>query len=397
MKKIGILVSLTVIWGCSSHEMNDIPEEIQGLENLTVFPAKKEVPHQIDLEREQSFGDTEETLFGNLGDITVDERGRVFIADTQKMLIYVFEYDGRLIAELGREGQGPGEFGSIKSLHISNDRLYAFDPNRFMVHVFSLDTLTGNKTVILAENREEFQELSRAFPLINELFIRHDDTYIAKFISEKVEELVAWKNYEVKGLLYPLNNSGKISAGRILEFLYEMRTLTTFRDGLGGIVSVKPFFGKVLTVLSRDNSIYQAKPNHFMIKIHSPEGAYQRAFFYPHEKIPLTHESAVEAGVVDYFIENMSSIDLPQFWPVLTEMIIDHDDRLWVAATVEDMNVMEWWVLENTGELITKFEWPRDEPIEAVQNDYLYTRQTDEETGLEQIVRYRYEWSAKGI
>lgn len=39
-------------------------------------------------------------------------------------------------------------------------------------------------------------------------------------------------------------------------------------------------------------------------------------------------------------------MDLPQFWPVLTEIIIDHHDRLWIATTVEDMSVLEWWVLE---------------------------------------------------
>ncbi|MCC5906914.1 MAG: hypothetical protein JJU13_11940 [Balneolaceae bacterium] len=40
-------------------------------------------------------------------------------------------------------------------------------------------------------------------------------------------------------------------------------------------------------------------------------------------------------------------------------------------------------------ELITWFEWPRDEPIEIIKNGYLYTRETDEETGLQQVVRYR--------
>ncbi|MFO8029767.1 MAG: hypothetical protein R6U28_07885 [Cyclonatronaceae bacterium] len=49
-------------------------------------------------------------------------------------------------------------------------------------------------------------------------------------------------------------------------------------------------------------------------------------------------------------------MDLPRSWPVLTGMKIGHDDRLWIATTVEDMNVLEWWVLENTGELITNFE-----------------------------------------
>ncbi len=40
---------------------------------------------------------------------------------------------------------------------------------------------------------------------------------------------------------------------------------------------------------------------------------------------------------------------------------------------------------------MSKFEWPRDEPIEVVKNGYMYTRQTEQETGLQQVVRYRIE------
>jgi hypothetical protein len=39
--------------------------------------------------------------------------------------------------------------------------------------------------------------------------------------------------------------------------------------------------------------------------------------------------------------------------------------------------------LEELGEVITTFEWPRDEPIEVIKNGKMYTRQTDEVTGLQ--------------
>ena len=72
-------------------------------------------------------------------------------------------------------------------------------------------------------------------------------------------------------------------------------------------------------------------------------------------------------------------------------MLIDANNHLWVSTIVEDFDVYECLVLEETGELITKFEWPRDEPIEIIKNGKMYTRQTDKETGLEQVVRYGIE------
>lgn len=47
--------------------------------------------------------------------------------------------------------------------------------------------------------------------------------------------------------------------------------------------------------------------------------------------------------------------------------------------------------MEETGEPLTKFEWLRDEPIEVIKNGNMYTRQTDKENGLQQVVRYGIE------
>jgi len=83
--------------------------------------------------------------------------------------------------------------------------------------------------------------------------------------------------------------------------------------------------------------------------------------------------------------------NLPESWPALNDLLIDDENRLWVSTIVEDFEIFEWWVLEETGELITRFKWPRDEPIEVVKNGYMYTLETDEDTGLQQVVRYRIE------
>jgi len=73
-------------------------------------------------------------------------------------------------------------------------------------------------------------------------------------------------------------------------------------------------------------------------------------------------------------------------------MFFDDKNRLWVSTIIEDHSVYEWWVLQETGELIARFEWPRNEPLEFVGNGHLYTRKTNDKTGAEHIVRYRIEF-----
>ncbi len=63
---------ITVVLGCYSLESDLIPDEYQHLDNLTVFSPEKEAPSQIELVREQAFGDTDEALIGRMGDVAVD-------------------------------------------------------------------------------------------------------------------------------------------------------------------------------------------------------------------------------------------------------------------------------------------------------------------------------------
>lgn len=383
-----LLLLIIVTWGCTLQKKDEIPKQFQKLKKLTAYSTNAEPENAISFQKDAVYGDSKKILIGKMGDLAVDSSGRVFIADVQKKLIDVFDPDGKFIAQLGRKGKGPGEFSYIKRLQIRNNFLYASDSNfgTRRVHIFTLDTLAGYKTIVLARNRSNYKPLATAYPGIYKIYVGNNGTYVAEFISHGTNPTQRWQNKEIKGLLYPLDSTGKIVSPKLIEFTEEIRTY--HRGSLLGLLPVKPFFGNAFTALSSDNTIYWAGPEYFLIKEYSPEGVYQRAFYYPLKKIPLTRETAVKAGVRDLYIRNMKNMDLPPTWPVLTDMKIDDQDQLWVATTVEDMNVYEWWVLKPNGELITKFTWPRDKPIQEVKNGYLYTQEEDKK-GISQIVKYK--------
>lgn len=376
--------------GCSQRETVPVPEHIKKLEHLTVYSSDVVPSVTVSFQKDVAYGGTDEILIGRMGEIAVDSLGRIFIADLGQMVIHVFESNGHYIKQLGRSGGGPGEFGSnIKNLQIRHEHLYVFDPIPRLLHLFSLEELAIIETVSLAENRSSYRELVRAFPNINNLYVRNDDTYIAEFIMHDRDARL-YKNIEVNSLYYLLENNGSLSKD-LLEFTSEIRT------NLVLVINLKNFFGRALRGFSSDDQMYIVNPQEFLVKTYSPDGDYLSAFYYPFRKIPLTRKTAAQAGVSDRLlvlgeeISFMESIELPETWPVLTDMKIDNNDHLWIATTVEDMSIYEWWVLEENGELITRFEWPRDEPIEVVKNGYMYTRETEKETGLQHIVRYRIE------
>lgn len=391
MKQCFLLLLIILAWGCSSPKKRKLPKKVQELKNLTVLPADIQPTNNINLKREISFNTTDEVLIGRMGDIAVDSLGRVFIADVQKQVIDVFGSGGKLITQLGRAGDGPGEFSYLKSLQIHSGLLYATDANFGVrkVNIFTLDTLANYKTILLAKNRSKYQALAKAYPGIFKIYVRDNGTFLAEFISHGTNPTQRWQNKEIKGILYPLDSTGKITSHKLIEFTEEIRTY--HMGSLLGLLPIKPFFGNAFTVLSNNNTIYWAGPEYFLIKEYSPEGVYRQAFYYPLKKIPLTQESAVEAGVHDYYIRNMKFMDLPSTWPVLTDMEIDNQDRLWIATTVKNMRVYQWWVLTPKGKLLARFTWPRDKQIEVVKNGYMYALDTNEKTGVKQVVRYKME------
>lgn len=385
-----ILFFILIASGCSDHNTNQLPDEFQDIENLTVYSAESQSQKEISFKKSTVYGSSENTLIGKMGSLAVDRLGRLFIADVQKQVVYVFAPGGQFVTQLGGKGKGPGEFSYIKKLQIRNNHLYASDANFGVqsVSVFTLDTLSGDQTIILARNRSDYRSLARAYPGVFEIYVRDDSTFLAEFISHGTNPTKKWQNKEIRGLLYPLDGAGNIASDKLFEFTEEIRTY--HKGSLMGLLPIKPFFGNACIVLSNDNSIYQAGPEYFLIKEYSPEGVYQKAFYYPIKKIPLSQVSARDAEIRELYIRNMDKMELPVTWPVLTNMKIDDQDRLWIATTVEDFNVYEWWILEKSGELITKFEWPRDKPIEEVRNGYMYTRERDE-MDVESIVKYKIE------
>lgn len=193
-----LLVGLTLFAGCSSQPELEIPEHIKELENLTVYQRPAD-PDTLVLHREQVFGSTDSVLIGRIIDIAVDRSGRVYIGDIQKQSINIYNPDGSFVNQLGRSGRGPGEFGSLKWVKIRNNHLYAYDPNQQQVSFFTLDPFMLANTISLARNRSNYEALHRAFPWINNLYVRNDHTYLAGFtLSPDSVNLKPWQNVDYK-------------------------------------------------------------------------------------------------------------------------------------------------------------------------------------------------------
>ncbi|MEX0905881.1 MAG: 6-bladed beta-propeller [Balneolaceae bacterium] len=393
--KISLLLVCIFISGCKQETSTiELPSHLEDLDNLRVFQSGAKPSAGINIIREQEFGDTDDVMISYPGSVEVDDSGRVYISDLPqgRAAIYVFHPDGSHLTTIGGYGEGPGEFRSISSTAIRQNQFIVYDGPLSRISYFSVgDSESGDSDpysmshmiIMNPDSWKSIEGLEDAF-----LFSRHF------FVSGKGSVLTSFKSITAEDdhlRFYYIDSEGEVEPDQVLKLEQEEQRVT-FSSGemTGGLIL--PTSREGVLAMSGDDSIYSASTENFLIKIHSPDGQYQRAFYHPYEKTSLIKSELVRSYEGHPGRNAVRDADLPETWPALNSMLIDDENRLWISTIVDDDEIYEWWVLENSGELISKFNWPRDEAIEEIKNGYLYTRETEEETGLQQIVRYRIEF-----
>jgi hypothetical protein len=81
-----------------------------------------------------------EYLFSEITDLDVDDDGNIYAIDLKGDNIRVFDKNGHFLREIGRHGQGPGEFSGAGNLHVgSNGEIMATSEGSRSIKYFSKD------------------------------------------------------------------------------------------------------------------------------------------------------------------------------------------------------------------------------------------------------------------
>jgi len=97
------------------------------------------------------------TAFGEVREIELDEKGRLYVLDRMNNEIRVFDSGGKYINTIGRRGQGPGEFRSPLSLDYVDRQLFVTERGRV--------SRFGTNGGFLGMHRTNVPGISRALPL----------------------------------------------------------------------------------------------------------------------------------------------------------------------------------------------------------------------------------------
>lgn len=380
----GLLVLLFM--GCTS-PAEEMPPELRDLENLTVYTSDRESAGDISLTPEQAFGDTEQVLIGSLTDFEVDDQGRVYLADGEQLIVFVYSGEGEIVSQLGRQGRGPGEFQSIEDLQIAGNRLYIDDNSLDRTSIYSTESLGHIETIDLAYSQEDVEELgqyNRAY--LENYLVRSSGGLLLKFVSYDMSQKEKYDEYVETDHYYHLSADGELDSLEWVELPSETGALLPIGPRVMGFNVA--FYGRHMRRLSGDDRLFTFTPPHFLVKVYDQEGNYRRAFYHDYEGVPVTQANAEKSGVAEYARQSMPHLDMPETWPAIDDMVIDDQARLWIATIVKDFDVYEWWVTDDEGKLLAQFRWPRNRTVEVVRDGKIYAMEEDTASGITEVVRY---------
>jgi hypothetical protein len=401
MRMTACIISFILIVGCAAEKSHELPEHLNDLGNLTVFPADEEPVQGIGLIQETTFGDTDEVFLGRIIEtIAVDDAGRVFIADMTENTIHAYNPDGSYLQRIGREGQGPGEFQGIRDLKIQNDQIHVLDSQQFKISVFDLDSFQHMTDYDISLGNQQngnpsWLTWTREEGLVYRpagLFVRSDGLYLVLFSDEGVGSAhnVEGRTFEVS-LFSPAD--GKYTEHDLLSFRWSGQVLV-HEEGDGMIVMFRVPYKRSSQFDFTNDQFVIGWTEEKLFKFYDQHGAYQRAFYYPHSNIQLDLNDVLayyyeEAG--EQIIRAIRNDERPETWPAFHSLKVDDENRLWVSTIVNDLEVYEWRVIGADGERLAAFTWPRNRNLQQVKNGYVYTIERDLETDLLEVVRYRIE------
>jgi hypothetical protein len=159
MRKFVLLISLCFLINCASEKspVNSplSPSEIKRLSAAKSFEDIFEKASEI------QFSTSPDSAIKLITDMEIDSKGNFIVADGwQRRGVFIFAPDGQFIKELGKQGQGPGEYSTPVSVSISSKHeIYVADYLGNRINIYD-ENLTFKKSVICRPRIHEFIHLN---------------------------------------------------------------------------------------------------------------------------------------------------------------------------------------------------------------------------------------------
>jgi hypothetical protein len=373
-----LIIASTMFMSCNSGETDvNVPDDVAALDNVAVYAGEMEPLNDISFEPVARFGDTDSIFISRVSGIAVADDRSLFLSDRSEAVIHVYDGAGEYRESIGRRGEGPGEFQTIVQPELSNGNLFVLDLDQQRISVFDAENYTFRRSFSLGD-----KEGIRGRPLSMELI---PDERILALYSGSERDGNRLKRTETPAILD--NEGNVISSGFVT--LTENNRLLVESNGMFQIFSM-PFLGQHLVDVTGNGEIVTGFTDRFLLHYLSFNGDTLRSIYHDIAPPLLDRQALLNNMESEPIRRELSSMDMPDTRQAFNSLRVDDENRLWVSSPTEDTDVYTWRILADTGEMLSQFDKPASSSLQFVKDGFAYFLETDEETGVTDVVKYRF-------
>lgn len=265
-----IALVLLAPWGCSRQpKATNSPLSSSELKALSSARKMEDIflkTAEIELEL------TENSAIGVMSDFVRDSKGNLIVADgNQQNNIWIFSSDGHFIQNLGRQGQGPGEYSTPVSLEVS--------PEGDIL----IDDYLGRRLIFYDWDYQYKKQMLIKGLIYHYVHANHKNEIFM------YEGMPRPGMKEVFDTIKKLNNDGE--------------TILSFAPIPEEVLTIGFFAVKDGMAIDKDDFIYEMNPLFYRIRKYTSDGQMLKSFVNPHLKQPEQKEGQWVVLNGPYYLE----------------------------------------------------------------------------------------------
>lgn len=354
--------------------------------------------------------DDPDEAFGIVTWLRVGPDGRVYSHHFGDSFLRRWTPDGEPDGQVGRAGEGPGEFEDPRTFGFFGDTLWVMDIRRYRVTFMDgdgmlLGTVSPPVNIGRDPNRPDLPAARPVRPLRDGTFLAITPGFSSRVASGDLTEAPA-QRVSVEGQLLQEFWSMPYRPSDVFELTF---------DGGGGRYANQPFEDSFRTemdsfdryiVLNRRIDANPDSPEYSLTKIALETGDTIWHRPVPYQPVPVTEaraDSAIaaraaswhpglserEAGLTLASLEARvrESTFIPDYLPPVEEIAVSATDQIWVRSFLPTSDGHEWTVFDTEGNPIATVLTPTDVAIRWITAEHVWGSVTDE-LDVPYIVRY---------
>ena len=317
--------------------------------------------------------------------MAVDSQQRLYLTDFPNKGIRVFTKDGVPIGEIGREGEGPGEFTQTPSVHIGpNDALYAWDRDAIRLSIYTAQGQSFVRSISLGDQASGGLRPFAFLGATEDGFLVH----ISSYYPPRSDEAGKMAN------LIKLIHWNGIPAADTLALL---PSIDYVPFDIGGFVGVRylPYAARPHFAFSSSQVLFYGMGDAINITGISLDGVVAHKISVPHEPVPVSRKEreASVSRVTNDDLRKQLLDSMPSNNPAFNTLLLDNAGHLWVELSrPENEQTTTWLVLNNSGSVVAQASVPEAMRLVTVQDGRAYGEWNDEETGAPIAIAWNFNY-----